>query len=146
MTQYKAFKYRIYPTDEQQVYLSKVFGCKRFVYNHYLNENQLRFKNKEKNLTCYDVNKDITLLKQEHEWLSEIDIMALRGASVDLESAFQNFYSSLKGKHKKATKVPRYKSKYSRQSFRTSAPKVDLELNQIKIPKISPIKAKLIAR
>ncbi|MCX8158646.1 MAG: helix-turn-helix domain-containing protein [Candidatus Diapherotrites archaeon] len=28
----KAYKYRIYPTKEQEEYLSKVFGCVRFIY------------------------------------------------------------------------------------------------------------------
>ena len=33
----KAYKYRIYPSDEQKVQLLKTFGCSRFVYNYYLN-------------------------------------------------------------------------------------------------------------
>jgi len=32
----KAYKYRLYPSDEQKVMLSKHFGCVRFVYNHFL--------------------------------------------------------------------------------------------------------------
>lgn len=32
-----AFKYRIYPSSEQKVYLEKQFGCCRFVYNYFLN-------------------------------------------------------------------------------------------------------------
>ncbi|MBL1351849.1 MAG: helix-turn-helix domain-containing protein, partial [Zetaproteobacteria bacterium] len=30
----KAYKFRIYPTDEQKVFFAKHFGCVRFVYNH----------------------------------------------------------------------------------------------------------------
>ena len=29
----RAYKYRIYPTEEQKVLLAKTFGCCRFVYN-----------------------------------------------------------------------------------------------------------------
>ena len=29
----RAYKYRIYPTDEQQVMFAKTFGCCRFVQN-----------------------------------------------------------------------------------------------------------------
>ena len=29
----KAYKYRIYPTDEQKVLFAKTFGCVRYVYN-----------------------------------------------------------------------------------------------------------------
>ena len=34
----RAYKYRIYPTKEQEEYLSKVFGCVRFVYNKMLSD------------------------------------------------------------------------------------------------------------
>ena len=33
---YKAYKYRLYPTEEQKILIYKTFGCSRFVYNHYL--------------------------------------------------------------------------------------------------------------
>jgi transposase len=29
----KAYKYRLYPNEEQKEYFSKCFGCSRFVYN-----------------------------------------------------------------------------------------------------------------
>lgn len=32
----RAIMYRAYPTPEQQVLLSKTFGCVRFVWNHML--------------------------------------------------------------------------------------------------------------
>ena len=32
----KAFKFRLYPNQEQAVLLSKTFGCVRFVYNRWL--------------------------------------------------------------------------------------------------------------
>jgi putative transposase len=32
----KGYKYRIYPTKEQEILLSKTFGCCRFVYNQLL--------------------------------------------------------------------------------------------------------------
>ena len=35
----RAIMYRAYPTPEQQVLLSKTFGCVRFVWNHMLVNN-----------------------------------------------------------------------------------------------------------
>ena len=32
----KAFKFRIYPNQEQQKLINQTFGCVRFVYNTYL--------------------------------------------------------------------------------------------------------------
>lgn len=34
----KAYKYRIYPTKEQEEYFAKVFGCVRFIYNKMLHD------------------------------------------------------------------------------------------------------------
>ncbi|HIT38397.1 MAG TPA: helix-turn-helix domain-containing protein [Candidatus Onthousia faecipullorum] len=34
---YKAYKFRLYPTDEQKVLINKTLDCKRSVYNYYLN-------------------------------------------------------------------------------------------------------------
>ena len=36
----KRYRYRIYPTKEQEISLSKVFGCVRYVYNRMLGEIQ----------------------------------------------------------------------------------------------------------
>ena len=40
----KAFKYRIYPNREQRILLAKTFGCTRFVYNHYLANDNVKIK------------------------------------------------------------------------------------------------------
>ena len=36
----KAYKFRLYPTNEQETLINKTFGCTRFVYNYYLNKKQ----------------------------------------------------------------------------------------------------------
>lgn len=38
MKQLKAYKFRIYPNDEQKIFFSKTFGCVRLVYNLMLND------------------------------------------------------------------------------------------------------------
>ena len=98
MKQLKAFKYRIYPTVEQQVLLAKTFGCKRLIFNHYLNEQQERYKNKEKHLSNYDINKDITKLKDVKQWLREVGSIALQMAAEDLSVAYENFFKSVTGR------------------------------------------------
>lgn len=54
----RAYKYRIYPNKEQQVYLAKTFGCTRLVYNLMLAE-RIDTYNK------YKDNKE-ELKKQKH--------------------------------------------------------------------------------
>ena len=35
---HKAYKFRLYPTKEQQILIGKTIGCSRFVFNHFLSE------------------------------------------------------------------------------------------------------------
>ncbi|KRE40521.1 helix-turn-helix domain-containing protein [Paenibacillus sp. Soil522] len=37
----RAYKYRIYPSEEQRIFFAKTFGCVRFVYNKMLYDRQL---------------------------------------------------------------------------------------------------------
>ncbi len=45
----RAYQYRFYPTLEEMIFLHKIFGCCRFVYNYFLAEKQRVFK-EEKDL------------------------------------------------------------------------------------------------
>ena len=33
-----AYKYRLYPNKEQEIYFAKTFGCVRFIYNKMLSD------------------------------------------------------------------------------------------------------------
>ena len=58
---YKAYKFRLYPTDDQKVLINKTLGCKRFVYNYYLN-----YLKENKGRSKYDLYKDLPKLKEEN--------------------------------------------------------------------------------
>ena len=139
----KSYKFQIEPNKAAREYLAQAFGSKRFINNHYLSIQQERFKNKEKHLSGFDVNKDITQLKKQEgfEWLNGIDDWILKNASADLDQAYQNFFNSLSGKRKgPKVEAPKFKKKSNRQSFRTTC-KLDQESCTIKIPKLKkPIK------
>ena len=47
----KAYKYRLYPTDEQKVLFAKTFGCCRFVYNWGLSLKRSAYKEKKETLS-----------------------------------------------------------------------------------------------
>ena len=74
----KAYKFRLYPTLEQQILINKTIGCSRMVYNHYLNKKQELYKNNKQTLSCYECIKDLPRLSSEKEYLKEIDSMSLR--------------------------------------------------------------------
>jgi putative transposase len=141
MKQFISYKYRIYPTKDQEILLSKTFGCKRVIFNHYLEVQQTRYKNKEKNLSHFDINKDITKLKDEKEWLHEVDSIALISSAEDLTKAYDNFFKSVTGKRKgPKIAVPKFKNKNSRQSYRTRGVRVN-EDGTLQIPKLKSVKA-----
>lgn len=141
--EYKAYKYRIYPTKEQEQSLAQFFGAKRWVFNHFLHENKQRFSKQEKHLSNYDINNAITALKKQPEtsWLRQVDDWCLKHASEDLHNSYQQFFNSLRGK-RKGPKIaaPKFKNKHSRQSYRTRGVKVDFEAGTVFLPKIKLVK------
>ncbi len=44
----KAFKFRMYPNQEQLILIHKTFGCVGFTYNHFFNQRIELYKNEEK--------------------------------------------------------------------------------------------------
>jgi len=59
----KSYKYRIYPTDDQIVKLSNIFGQVRFVYNLGLETKINAWKSHRKSISAFDLNNQIKDLK-----------------------------------------------------------------------------------
>ena len=137
---YKAYKFRLYPTDDQKILINKTLGCKRFVYNHYLN-----YLKDNNGINRFDLHKDLPKLKEENEFLKEVDSTGLCSAIDDLCKAFSDYYAKRKG-------YPKFKNRFSRQSYRTSCIRstkkgkeysnieVDLLTRNIKLPKLGKVK------
>ena len=137
---YRAYKFRLYPTEEQRILIHKTFGCSRFVYNYYLNYQKEKGVQKSFNL-C----KDLKELEKNYEYLKEVESSALRCSIFDLEDGFNNFFAKRSG-------YPRFKSKFNRQSYRTSCVRstykgkeysnieVNLLIRNIKLPKLGNVK------
>ena len=136
----RAYKYRIYPTDEQKVLFAKTFGCCRFVYNWALNMKITAYKERKETLgNVYLTNLMKKELKREHEWLTEVNSQSLQSALRNLDTAYTNFF-----RNTKAVGFPRYKSRKDRQSFLCPQHcRVDFSKNTITIPKAKDIPAVL---
>ena len=129
----KAYKYRIYPTSEQKLYLAKTFGCTRFIYNQMLADR----------IKSYQENKDLDIrtikyptpaqYKKEYEWLKEVDSLALANAQMNLDKAYKNFFRD------KSVGFPKFKSKKTnRFSYTTNNQNgtISVEESFVKIPKL----------
>ena len=136
----RAYKYRIYPTDEQKVLFAKTFGCCRFVYNWALNMKITAYKERKETLgNVYLTNLMKKELKRDHEWLTEVNSQSLQSALRNLDTAYTNFF-----RNTKAVGFPRYKSRKDRQSFLCPQHcRVDFSKNTITIPKAKDIPAVL---
>ncbi len=116
------FKYRIYPTRQQKYRLAKLFGCVRVVWNDSLACCQEKYTSGEKKLDLSELQKlFITQAKntEDREWLSEVSVVPLQQSLNDLNQAYQNFFTSSKGKRKgRPVKPPKFKTRRSKQSAR----------------------------
>ena len=136
----RAYKYRIYPTEEQKVLLAKTFGCCRFVYNWALNLKIQTYKQEKKSIGNVELtNRMKSELKTEHEWLSEVNSQSLQSALRNLDTAYKNFFRDTH-----AVGFPRFKSRKQKQSFQCPQHcSVDFKKGTISIPKAKDIPAVL---
>ena len=138
----KAYKYRIYPNNEQKVQIEKTFGCCRFVYNQTLAYRKEVYEKEKKSVSKTDCNNYCNRqLKKEYEWLKEVDKFALTNAIYNMDAAYQKFFKEHAG-------YPKFKSKHdNHKSYTTNFTNgnitVDFGCNRVKLPKLKGIKAKL---
>lgn len=135
----KAYKFRIYPNEEQRVLLGKTFGCVRLVYNHYLDMKVKAYKDNNKSLTYNDCAKDLVNLKTEKEFLKEIDSIALQQSLRHLDTAYKNFFRD------KKVGFPKFKSRKSHHySYSTVCinNNIKLDSGHLILPKLKAIKIK----
>lgn len=129
-----AYKFRLYPNKEQQVYFAKVFGCTRFVYNLMLNDKINAYKETGKNLTVTPAK-----YKETYPFLKEVDSLALANAQMNLQSAYNNFFRD------KSVGFPKFKSKKdNHKSYTTNNQKGSVSIvgKYIKLPKIGYVRMK----
>ncbi|MCX4270050.1 MAG: IS200/IS605 family element RNA-guided endonuclease TnpB [Lachnospiraceae bacterium] len=138
----KAYKYRIYPNNEQKVQLAKTFGCCRFVYNQTLAYRKNAYEKEKKSVSRTDCNNYCNReLKKEYEWLKEVDKFALTNAIYHMDAAYRKFFKEHAGYPKFKRKHDNHKSYTT--NFTNGNIALDFESGKIKLPKLGKIKAKL---
>src|SRR3990167_984562 len=107
----KAYRYRLYPNNEQRTMLHKHFGCSRFVYNWALETKIKRYEKDQTSLSCFELMNEMKrTIKQEKEWLKEVNSQSLQMSIRNLDNAFTKFFRDKTG-------FPKFKKKSNRQSF-----------------------------
>lgn len=128
---YKAYKYRIYPTQEQAELINKTIGCARFVYNALLADAKKQYEETGKSKI-----KTHALLKKEYVWLKEVDSFALCNSQLHIQTAYKNFFN-------KTAKFPEFHSKHKgKQTYTTNnnAGQIRIEKGKLRLPKLGLVK------
>ena len=136
-----AYKFRIYPTKEQEAIFTQTFGCCRFLWNQMLHERNhvyARFKKDKITLRSYKYKTE-RQYKQVFPFLKTPDAKALQNVTRHLFTAFQHFFTGVSDPTRKVG-YPRFKSKRDKQSYKTNNIngniKIDFARKRLKLPKI----------
>ncbi|GAB4193169.1 MAG: RNA-guided endonuclease TnpB family protein [Coleofasciculaceae cyanobacterium] len=104
----KAYRYRFYPTEEQEKLLRRTLGCVRLVYNKalhtrttgwYVRQERIDYKQTSATLTAWKKQEDL-------QFLNEVSSVPLQQGLRNLQKAFTNFWAG-------RAKYPNFKKKRS---------------------------------
>ncbi|WP_101101659.1 IS200/IS605 family element RNA-guided endonuclease TnpB [Macromonas bipunctata] len=112
----RAYRFRFYPTSEQETLLAQTFGCVRVVYNHMLHLRTEAWEQRQERMGYNDTSAALTLLKKqpEYAWLNDVSCVPLQQALRHLQTAFGNFFA-------KRGRYPQFKRKGGHQSAEYTA-------------------------
>jgi putative transposase len=109
----RAIKLRLYPNKDQEIYINKLLGSSRFVYNQCLNFKKTNYENSKINHNLTSLGKffhnDLTK-NPEFIWLQEHNTKILKQSIIDMLDAYSRFF--------KGSGFPKFKSKHDKQSCR----------------------------
>lgn len=102
----KGFRYRFYPTSEQETLLRRTLGCARLVYNKALAARSEAWTTGKKSLGYAQQSKDLTAWKKtpEFSFLNDVSSVPLQQSLMHLQTAYSRFF-------KKVSKYPSFKKK-----------------------------------
>ena len=150
----KAYKFRIYPNQEQQTLINKTIGCSRFVFNFCLAKHKEKesiwetvnqmihqgyFQTNEYKTDCFKSSfyeEYLPNLKEHFEFLKEVDSIALQDSVQRLGKAYDRFYKK-EGGH------PRFKSKKNEaQSYTTKYVNGNIGIVEVEETRLLPLERK----
>ncbi len=102
----QAFRYRFYPTPEQETLLRRTMGCARLVYNRALAARTEAWYERQEKVDYIQTSSMLTQWKkqQDLQFLNEVSCVPLQQGLRHLQKAFSNFFSG-------RAKYPNFKKK-----------------------------------
>ena len=106
---------RLYPNKGQAVFINKMIGGVRVMYNSVLYRKQKYYSEHKESLKIKPTD-----LYDEFHWMRELDSQGLCNAFQDLNKAYTNWFNSMSKKTKQCSKEPKYKAKSHSGSYRNA--------------------------
>ena len=128
----KAYKFRLYPTQEQESKLRQHGGNTRFLWNLFLDLNQQEYAKNKKFIFAHDLITSLPTLKKEHDFLALSFSQSLQQVGRYFDRALKDF---IKGEKEFPTRRKKCKE---RDSF-TVPQKFRIEKKYVFIPKIGEV-------
>jgi putative transposase len=136
---HKVVQVRLYPSVEQQIQLAQAFGCARWWWNYALNKSIETYKDTGKGLSRAALNAFLPALKKAEDtrWLSDCYSQVLQATTLNLTTAYKNFFEKRAG-------FPKFKSKHGKQSIQYPQNVKIVDKGNVKLPgNIGAVKAKI---
>ncbi|HYX15711.1 MAG TPA: RNA-guided endonuclease TnpB family protein [Nostoc sp.] len=135
---HKVVQVRLYPSVEQEIQLAQTFGCARWWWNYALNKSIETYKETGKGLGRAALNAFLPALKKAEDtvWLADCYSQVLQATTLNLTTAYKNFFENRAG-------FPKFKSKHAKQSVQYPQ-NVKVVDSDVKLPgNIGIVKAKI---
>jgi IS605 OrfB family transposase len=102
----KAYRYRFYPTNEQEQLLRRTLGCVRLTYNKALAYRTASWYERQERIGYGETSSMLTAWKKEEEldFLNDLSSVPLQQGLRNLQAAFTNFFAG-------RAKYPNFKKK-----------------------------------
>ncbi|HEY7022422.1 MAG TPA: RNA-guided endonuclease TnpB family protein [Ktedonobacterales bacterium] len=138
----KTFKYRLYPTKQQQRLLSQQLEECCWLYNHLLAARRDAWEQRQESLRYYDQAMSLPVLKAERPTLASVQSQVLQNVAVRIDLAFQAFFRRLR-----AGEIPGYprfrgRGRYASITY-PQVPvgcKLDEETRRLRLYGVGPVK------
>lgn len=114
----RGIQIRVYPNEEQRVYIGRLLGCCRYVYNHLLAFQEKLFLEEKRGAKFSEITAFYNQEKAENPFLREVHSKVLQQSRIDLQTAWGNYFKSLGKTSGKKTNKPTYHKRGIKESCR----------------------------
>ena len=134
----KTFKYRLQHSKSQRTKLIRTLELCRWVFNETLATRKNSWEQEKKSLSLYDMNKLLTLWKQEHTELKNVHSQVLQNVQERVDLAFKAFFRRVKAGGKPG--YPRFRGYGRYDSFTFKQSGFELLDHCVRLSKIGILK------